>query len=216
MFRSPVSLKAFSKDVKIPIEEAKDLYHNYCENYDYEYGRYLDYVESMLNDENIRDDFADSLKTPNKIAERLLEARKREHLTQVEVAEKLDVSKQSMYNYEKGNTIPPTQLMEKLANLYGVESYELYTGLPSYAATRTVVSDELYEEIKLINSRLELITKNKYDEYAKAMQKTIGKSPTERDWLIETSTQFLNDLTLEQLYEIRKIIILNSILNIKQ
>ena len=215
MFKYPIPIEAFAKEQKIPVEFISDMYEQYCENHQLQYEQYLEHIEEFINDEAVRDDFANSLSTPTKIGERLLQARQRVHLTQIEVASKLDISKQSMYNYEKGNTIPPTQLMDKFAKLYGVTSYELSTGLPFYENSFSLLNQEDSKRNDEINSRLELITKNTYIEYAKAIKKTIGKSPTERDWLIETSTQFLNDLTIEQLYEIRKSIILSSILNIE-
>lgn len=54
--------------------------------------------------------------------------RERENLTQVEIAEKLNISPQRYYLYEKGKRRLPVKLAKKLADYYGVTLEEIFFG----------------------------------------------------------------------------------------
>lgn len=64
----------------------------------------------------------------NGLALRLSQLRKEKHLTQSEVAEKLDVSFQAVSLWERGETIPDTDKIVDLADLYGVSCDYLLRG----------------------------------------------------------------------------------------
>ncbi|MGN0425442.1 MAG: helix-turn-helix domain-containing protein [Acetatifactor sp.] len=59
---------------------------------------------------------------------RLIQIRKERHLTQSEVAEKLNVSFQAVSLWERGETVPDTEKIVELAKLYGVSCDFLLRG----------------------------------------------------------------------------------------
>jgi len=63
-----------------------------------------------------------------KINETLRELRKESDLTQEEVAQQLNVTRQAVSNYESGRTEPGLDILEKLAEIYRVELTEIIYG----------------------------------------------------------------------------------------
>lgn len=62
------------------------------------------------------------------IGERLYELRKEKHLSQEEVAEKLDVTRQTISKWETNQSTPDFDKIKPLCNLYGISADELLTG----------------------------------------------------------------------------------------
>lgn len=58
-------------------------------------------------------------------AEELVKNRKRENMTQEDLAEKCDVSRQAVAKWEKGESLPDVYLIAKLAEMFGVTIEEL-------------------------------------------------------------------------------------------
>ena len=54
------------------------------------------------------------------ISHNLIELRKQNKLTQMELAEKLNFSNKSISKWESGEAIPSVEVLQKLANLFGV------------------------------------------------------------------------------------------------
>ena len=62
------------------------------------------------------------------LAGRLQKVRKEKHLTQAEVAEKLNVSFQAVSLWERGETVPDIEKIVEIASLYGVTTDWLLIG----------------------------------------------------------------------------------------
>jgi len=60
------------------------------------------------------------------LAENIKKYRKRSNLTQVELAEKLGLSKHSVISYEKGATFPASDTLEKMLELFEVTPNQLF------------------------------------------------------------------------------------------
>ena len=54
--------------------------------------------------------------------------RERENLSQVEIAEKLNISPQRYYLYEKGKRKLPVMIAKKIADYYGVTLEDIFFG----------------------------------------------------------------------------------------
>ncbi len=55
-----------------------------------------------------------------RLEEKLVCLRKERHMTQLELAEALDVSRQAISKWELGTAVPSTENLIRLAQLYGV------------------------------------------------------------------------------------------------
>lgn len=85
-------------------------------------------------------------------AYRLAEARKNRGLTQGQVAEKLYITTQSVSSWECGNSIPDTEKLPELAELYGVTADWLLSGKEPSAEILEVtsnLSDRLFNEVRM-------------------------------------------------------------------
>lgn len=71
------------------------------------------------------------------IGEKLYELRKEKHLSQEEVAEKLDVTRQTISKWETNQSTPDFDKIKPLCELYGITADELLTGIKK--ETKTVV-----------------------------------------------------------------------------
>ena len=80
------------------------------------------------------------------ICERLKEARKNSGMTQEEVAEKINVSRVSVSNWETGKTLPDIASLIELSTLYDISLDELVKGDPKM--TEKVKSDVKASESK--------------------------------------------------------------------
>ena len=63
------------------------------------------------------------------LGERLLELRKSKHLSQEELAYKLDVTRQTISKWETDQSTPDFDKIMPLCELYGITSDELLTGI---------------------------------------------------------------------------------------
>ena len=83
-----------------------------------------------------------------KIANRLLEFRKRSGLSQEELAEKLNITRQSVSKWERAESAPDTDNLIELAKIYGVTLDDLLNVDKPMEQT----SDKVIEEVKITNS----------------------------------------------------------------
>lgn len=87
-------------------------------------------------------------------AARFLELRKQHRLTQMEVAKKLKVTQQTVGSWENGIAIPRSDVLARLAKLYGTTSDDLLgldSGKFAKLEKRVKRLERLIEEIKETN-----------------------------------------------------------------
>lgn len=77
----------------------------------------------------------------NRIGKNIAELRKHDHLTQEQVAKLLNVSPQAVSKWENGISLPDTEMMPKIAAVFGTTMDYLYFGRAS-AASAVPASDE--------------------------------------------------------------------------
>ena len=65
------------------------------------------------------------------ISEKILKLRKANNLTQEQLAEQLQVSRQAVSKWEKGTSEPNTSNLMALAKLYGIPAEDLLRGVES-------------------------------------------------------------------------------------
>lgn len=73
------------------------------------------------------------------IGEKLYELRKEKHLSQEEVAEKLDVTRQTISKWETNGSTPDFDKIKPLCELYGITADELLTGVKNEVKEPTKV-----------------------------------------------------------------------------
>ncbi|MBQ7409780.1 MAG: helix-turn-helix transcriptional regulator [Clostridia bacterium] len=78
--------------------------------------------------------------------EKLLEYRKNKNLSQEEIAEKIGVSRQSIYAWESGKSVPDIENMSKLCQVLDITANDLTNGL-KYSSTEN-------ENLKDVNKRI--------------------------------------------------------------
>ena len=83
-----------------------------------------------------------------KIANRLLEFRKRSGLSQEELAEKLNITRQSVSKWERAESAPDTDNLIELAKIYGVTLDDLLNVDKPMEQTE----EKVIEEVKITNS----------------------------------------------------------------
>lgn len=118
--------------------------------------------------------------TMQSVGRKISELRKKHNMTQMELADKMNISFQAVSNWERGNSMPDIGKLPELAQLFGVTIDEL-----------------LGEESKLIHSVIE----NKIDEYAKTAPITAEEfsavapilQPQQADTLFEKLPQVSRD-----------------------
>ena len=64
----------------------------------------------------------------NRIGKNIAELRKRDHMTQEQVAKLLNVSPQAVSKWENGISLPDTEMMPKIAGIFGTKVDDLYFG----------------------------------------------------------------------------------------
>ncbi len=64
----------------------------------------------------------------NRIGKNIAELRKRDHMTQEQVAKLLNVSPQAVSKWENGISLPDTEMMPKIAAVFGTKVDDLYFG----------------------------------------------------------------------------------------
>ena len=91
----------------------------------------------------------------NKIGRKIAELRKANNMTQMELADKLDISFQAVSNWERGNTMPDVSKLPELAELFHVSIDELLNGegaLVEAVLSNTV--DQYIEEGKMTGQEI--------------------------------------------------------------
>lgn len=82
-----------------------------------------------------------------KIGERLVELRKRHHLKQADIAEKLHVSQQVISNIERGVTMPDLEQLKILADVYKM-SLDQLVGRDFASETTDDVESKIIKYVK--------------------------------------------------------------------
>lgn len=82
------------------------------------------------------------------LKEKLVELRSRQGLTQGEVAAKINVSRQTVYKWERGTAVPSAENLIALGRLYGVPLDELVNGGPPVAEAVEATPPEGVEEVE--------------------------------------------------------------------
>jgi transcriptional regulator with XRE-family HTH domain len=83
------------------------------------------------------------------LSQNLIQLRKRQGLTQVQLSEKLVIPVQSYNQYEKQKTWPSSDVLEKIAAFYGIPPAHLFT-----TETRPASNDEAIALLKGIVEKL--------------------------------------------------------------
>lgn len=78
----------------------------------------------------------------SKFADRLTDLRKEQHMTQADLAKKLNISPQAVSKWETGESIPDIEMLEILSNLYGLTLDELIKGKEATNANKDIVVEE--------------------------------------------------------------------------
>lgn len=56
--------------------------------------------------------------------------RKKNNLTQIEFANKINISRGALINYEKGKRIPPLKVLQSISNVFGIDLNYLSNNIP--------------------------------------------------------------------------------------
>ena len=78
----------------------------------------------------------------SKFADRLTDLRKEQHMTQADLAKKLNISPQAVSKWETGESIPDIEMLEILSDLYGLTLDELIKGKEATNANKDIVVEE--------------------------------------------------------------------------
>ncbi|MED2942869.1 helix-turn-helix transcriptional regulator [Bacillus swezeyi] len=92
------------------------------------------------------------------LGKRLKEARKKRGLSQIEVAQKLNISNQVISNYERDFRDPDTKTLKQLSDLYNVSTDYLLDRKPNKTSKLDETVNEALEELK--NEETLLFMKN--------------------------------------------------------
>ena len=84
------------------------------------------------------------------LGERIQELRKKEGLTQTELAKKVGVSHTQMARYEIKGVQPPADVLQRLANLFGVSIDFLVVGNADEKAIESLKDAELVADFKKV------------------------------------------------------------------
>lgn len=87
-----------------------------------------------------------------KLADRIILLRKQAGLTQVELADKIGVSKSQYIRYETKDVQPPANIMNKLADALGTSVDYLISGDKSEKAKASLKNSELIQRFKEVDA----------------------------------------------------------------
>jgi transcriptional regulator with XRE-family HTH domain len=87
-----------------------------------------------------------------KLADRIILLRKQVGLTQVELADKIGVSKSQYIRYETKDVQPPANIMNKLADALGTSVDFLISGDKSEKAKASLKNSELIQRFKEVDA----------------------------------------------------------------
>lgn len=82
------------------------------------------------------------------LAYNIKKLRKQNNLTQVELAEKLGLSKHSIISYEKASTFPTSDILEKMMEIFNVKPNELFSYM-YFSKTEPTSLDEKIKELEI-------------------------------------------------------------------
>ena len=84
---------------------------------------------------------------PKKLGQRVAELRKRAGLTQLKLAEKVDVAVETISRLERGVTLPGIEKLAEIAKATGTEPHEILR-FPRRASAKDRLLDELSHELR--------------------------------------------------------------------
>ncbi len=96
------------------------------------------------------------------LGDRLFELRKSKNLTQDDVAEKLNVTRQTISKWETNQSTPDFDKIVPLCDLYGISPNELLTGNYDVSNDESNKSDEKFD---FDEAKKHLFTRGKHDDY---------------------------------------------------
>lgn len=179
-------------------------YEQYVESaraeHEYNMEQYQEWLETLPEEERRKHE---NTLAPA-VGKRLKEARKKYGVTQDKVAELLGISKQTISNYETGNTYPPEKMLDKLCKLYGVEPHII-------KGTNPVQQDGVYDEII---RRIQYIKNADYNNFNVQYSNPFEPVPSEEDWLRELINDGTKNLNKEQLRQLKDMILSWSLINV--
>lgn len=82
------------------------------------------------------------------LGSRLIDLRKKEGLTQAELAQKIDISHTQVTRYETKGVQPPADVLKKLADVFGTSIDYLVNGTAEEKAQTTLTDAELIKQFK--------------------------------------------------------------------
>ena len=88
------------------------------------------------------------------LAVNLKEKRRKKGLTQEKLAEKADMSIQYLAMLELAHKFPSGEMLERLANALGIETYELFAVAPSVNNEFKLLRNDIIYEVKTLNESL--------------------------------------------------------------
>jgi len=91
-------------------------------------------------------------KMKEKLADRIILLRKQAGLTQIELADKIGVSKSQYIRYETKDVQPPANIMNKLADALGTSVDYLISGDKNEKAKASLKNSELLQRFKEIDT----------------------------------------------------------------
>ena len=91
-------------------------------------------------------------KMKEKLADRIIHLRKQAGLTQVELADKIGVSKSQYIRYETKDVQPPANIMNKLADALATSVDYLISGDKSEKAKASLKNSELIQRFKEVDA----------------------------------------------------------------
>ena len=144
---------------------------------------------------------------PEAVAKRLKDLRKKLGATQEQIAKLIGVTKQTVSNYETGQSTPPNKILDKLSMLYGVPLHQI---LGTEQSKESAINNEIIgtlEYIKSVNTELYL---DEIDMYYQDVH------PTQEEWIILKITHLLESLPTEQLYEVFQYVGFKNIMNMEK
>lgn len=103
-----------------------------------------------------------------KIGEFLAKLRKEQGWTQEQLGEKLGVTNKTVSRWEKGNYLPPVEMLQMLSDLYGLTINELLSG---ERLTQEQYREKAEENIKTALSESAFTLNEKTDFYKKKWEK---------------------------------------------
>jgi transcriptional regulator with XRE-family HTH domain len=84
----------------------------------------------------------------NDLGSRLIALRKKEGLTQMELAQKIDISHTQVTRYENKGVQPPADVLRKIADVFGVSIDYLVNGTAEEKAQTALTDAELIRQFK--------------------------------------------------------------------